>query len=143
MNSRFHTKKYKPSGIARFDIVKNRGGLKFDEQQIPDGYFDLILADVPCSGSGTWGRNPERLYQFKEEEIASYTKIQQSIIENAVRYLRPGGKLIFITCSVYKKENSDNVLFFKKYGLELKKEEYFPGYENYADTLYGAILEKK
>mgnify|MGYP002655003678 FL=1 len=71
--------------------------------------FDLIMADVPCSGSGTWGRTPEFLSFFNKASIDTYAVLQQKICTNAVTKLKPGGYFLYITCSVFKKENEENV----------------------------------
>ncbi len=139
---RFQKKGLEPKGVQVFDVVKNRSGLTFNNEMVREGYFDLILADVPCSGSGTWGRNPERLYQFKEAEVEVYSSIQRSVVANAIRYLKVGGQLIYITCSVYKQENAENLAYIRELGLELEHERYFIGYNRNADTMYGALLRK-
>jgi 16S rRNA (cytosine967-C5)-methyltransferase len=106
--------------------------------------FDGIIADVPCSGSGTWGRSPEMLTLFNEEEINTYSEKQRRIVAKAHKHLKPGGKLIYITCSVFKEENEEAVDFFRKeLSLQVEKQEYFKGFTHRADTLFAAILKKK
>ncbi|MEO6868508.1 MAG: methyltransferase domain-containing protein, partial [Ginsengibacter sp.] len=86
----------------------------------PQKDFDLIIADVPCSGSGTWSRTPEQLRFFQEAEIDRYATLQKNILKNTVDSLKPGGCLVYVTCSVFTKENEDNVNFVKEQlGLEL------------------------
>ena len=77
------------------------------KQGIGSQKFDLIICDSPCSGSGTWGRTPEQLIFFKEKEIAAYSKLQKEIALNSIPYLKKGGYLLYITCSVFKKENEE------------------------------------
>ncbi len=118
--------------------------LQFVSPEIPENHFDLIIADVPCSGSGTWQRTPERLLFFKENEIEKYAALQKKIIENAIKHLQHNSYLLYVTCSVFAKENEDNVLFLQKeYRLELLQMEYLKGYETQADTLFTALLIKK
>ena len=106
--------------------------------------FDLIIADVPCSGSGTWARTPEQLLYFDKKEILKYAELQQKIVLNASKYLKDGGYLLYITCSVFKKENEENVNFIQhKTSLELVKSEYLKGYEMQADTLFAALFKKR
>ena len=62
--------------------------------------FDFIFADVPCSGSGTWGRTPEQLKYFKLDQLDNYTVLQGKIIENIIPALKLHGYLLFATCSV-------------------------------------------
>ncbi len=142
LKERFQKVNIQPYGVAVFDVIKNTGGLAFNKEKIPDGFFDIILADAPCTGSGTWGRNPERLYQFKEPEIEVYVNLQKSIVANSLRYLKPGGLLIYITCSVYTAENTSNLKTFEAHGLKMQLEKYFIGHTRNADTLYGAVMEK-
>lgn len=109
-----------------------------------DNNFELIIADVPCSGSGTWSRTPEQLTLFKEKEIDKYAQLQKNIIKNVVPYLDNNGILLYITCSVFKKENEDNVDFIlETFHLTLLKTEYFEGYEMQGDTLFVAVFRKE
>ncbi|MGN6267574.1 MAG: Fmu (Sun) domain-containing protein [Ginsengibacter sp.] len=105
--------------------------------------FDVIIADVPCSGSGTWARTPEQLLFFQQNEIEKYALLQRQIVMNAMPFLKPNGYLLYITCSVFKKENEENVAFFtEKNTLTLINSEYLKGYEVQADTLFVALIKK-
>ncbi len=109
-----------------------------------DDTFELIIADVPCSGSGTWSRTPEQLNYFKEAEIDKYALLQKNILKNVAPSLRDKGILLYITCSVFKKENEDNVDFIAKtFQLTLLEAEYLEGYEMQADTLFVAVFRKE
>lgn len=115
------------------------------EQPLPASFhqsYDLIIADLPCTGSGTWGRTPEQLVYFREEMIASYGRRQQKILENILPAMRPGGYLLFITCSVFRGENEDNIVFLQEAGLQLLRMEMLKGYEKKADTLFAALLRR-
>jgi 16S rRNA (cytosine967-C5)-methyltransferase len=106
--------------------------------------FDLVFADVPCSGSGTWGRTPEQLAFFTTSYLSYYTSLQQQIVANCVKAVKPGGYFIYATCSIYKDENELQVQsILKEHSFELISEQYFVGYDQQADTLYGALLKKK
>ncbi|KAA9039268.1 Fmu (Sun) domain-containing protein [Ginsengibacter hankyongi] len=108
-----------------------------------DQSFDIIIADVPCSGSGTWARTPEQLHFFKKDEIKKYALLQRKIVENALPHLKNNGHLLYVTCSVFKKENEENVILFQeKYKLNLLKLEYLKGYEMQADTMFVALFIK-
>lgn len=103
--------------------------------------FDLIICDSPCTGSGTWSRTPDQLFYFKKESIAKYAMLQKQILLTVVKSLKPGGKLLYITCSVFKKENEEVVLFVQKeLKLKLEISEMFKGYEMKADTLFAALF---
>jgi 16S rRNA (cytosine967-C5)-methyltransferase len=104
---------------------------------------DLIIADVPCTGSGTWARTPEQLYFFHKKDIDKYAALQKKIIENALPHLKINGHFLYITCSVFKKENEENVAFIQqKFQLNLLNMAYLKGYEIQADTLFIALFKK-
>ncbi len=128
-------KKYK-SFVADLSSGKQPG---FDEQ------FDIILADLPCSGSGTWSRTPEQLSFFDENRIEHYSSLQRKILENVWNYLKPGGHLLYITCSVFAAENEDNIRHFtgRDESIDLVKMEVLKGYDIKADSLFVTLLRKK
>ena len=105
--------------------------------------FKLIIADVPCSGSGTWSRTPEQLYFFNENEIEKYSSLQKKIVSNVIPQLQSGGSFIYITCSVFKKENEEVVDFIEQnFHLQLKQVEVLKGYDMKADSMFVAVFEK-
>ncbi len=71
--------------------------------------FDRILLDAPCSGTGTIRRNPEIKWRLEEEELGRYARLQRSLLENAVQYLKAGGRLVYATCSLEPEENEEVV----------------------------------
>ena len=72
-------------------------------------FFDRILADVPCSGTGTLGRNPEIKWRLKPEDLRDLHDRQLAILLSALAQVAPGGHLIYSTCSLEKEENEDVV----------------------------------
>lgn len=66
---------------------------------------DWVLVDAPCSGSGTWRRNPDLKWRFWLEDLQEIKNIQQRILQNAARLVKPGGRLVYVTCSVFPDEN--------------------------------------
>jgi 16S rRNA (cytosine967-C5)-methyltransferase len=106
--------------------------------------FDLIIADVPCSGSGTWGRTPEQLSFFQSSSIETYSALQKKIVSNTITQLKPNGYFLYITCSVLKKENEVNVEWMQEeLKLQLVKQEVIKGYRYKADTMFAALLAKE
>lgn len=99
--------------------------------------YDLIILDAPCSGSGTWSRTPEQLAFFNINRIEHYINLQQRIAMNVIQNLKPNGKLVYITCSVFKKENEQIVSLLKD-KLQLQRMEVLKGYDKKADTLFAA-----
>lgn len=108
-----------------------------------DYEFDGIIMDAPCSGSGTWGRTPEMIAQFADHKIKFFTELQRKIITNVIKYLKPGKPFIYITCSVFKQENEEQVSWLcKTFDLEVEQQELIKGYEAKADTMFVARLIK-
>jgi 16S rRNA (cytosine967-C5)-methyltransferase len=134
-------KRFREAGLRKFksfvaDLTSDA------ELPVSPGEFDLIIADVPCSGSGTWSRTPEQLYYFDEKKIDAYSALQKKIISVLIPYLKAGGHLLYITCSVFKKENEDIVSFIKEQsGLNPVKTELLKGYGEKADTLFACLLK--
>lgn len=109
--------------------------------QLSDKKFDFIICDVPCSGSGTWSRTPEQLSYFEENRIKDYAGLQRKIISNSIKALRKGSWLLYITCSVFKEENEEQVLFIQQnFNLELIKSGIIEGYTTKADTMFAALF---
>ena len=68
---------------------------------------DIVIADLPCSGLGIIGKKPDIKYQMTEEKTEELVKLQRQILSVVWRYVKPGGKLIYSTCTINKKENED------------------------------------
>jgi 16S rRNA (cytosine967-C5)-methyltransferase len=108
---------------------------------LPSGGFDLVIADVPCSGSGTWGRDPWALSLFGLKDLEDYANRQRAIMSGLLKTVKPGGFLLYITCSVYALENESMVAFAEKQGnLRVLKSGLIRGYQQRADTLYAALF---
>ncbi|HUK60347.1 MAG TPA: RsmB/NOP family class I SAM-dependent RNA methyltransferase [Stellaceae bacterium] len=74
--------------------------------------FDRVLVDAPCTGTGTWRRNPDAKWRLKPEDLAELTALQADILASACRLVRPGGRLIYVTCSLLADENEEQVARF-------------------------------
>ncbi len=103
--------------------------------------FDLVICDVPCTGSGTWGRTPEQLYFFSEEKIDVYAELQRKIVSHVLPHVKPGGYLLYSTCSVFSKENED-ILTVLPAGIEVVKMEWLKGYDRKADSMFAVLLRR-
>lgn len=103
----------------------------------------LALADVPCTGSGTWGRTPEDLFFFDPRKINNYSITQRKILTNIASRLAPGAALVYCTCSVFRKENEEMITFLEEnLHLQSERTENLTGYPYHADTLFASRLSK-
>ncbi len=80
--------------------------------QTPAGKFDMVLTDVPCSGSGSWRRSPDAKWRLTAEKLAELLQVQSKILDEAHAFLRPGGYLAYITCSLLDQENKQQIQDF-------------------------------
>lgn len=70
---------------------------------------DRVLIDVPCSGSGTWRRNPDLKWRFSPKDLEEVLDVQARIFQSAARLVKPGGRLVYATCSIFKAENDRQI----------------------------------
>ncbi len=68
--------------------------------------------DAPCTGTGTWRRNPDARHTLAEQDLAELLPKQAAILDAASRLVRPGGKMVYATCSLLTEENEDQVSAF-------------------------------
>lgn len=105
----------------------------------PGKKYDIVMADVPCSGSGTWGRTPADMQFFTDAKLRRFVELQQRILTNILSSLKPGGQLLYFTCSVYAEENEQQVQYILDNSfLELADMRLLEGYQKGADTLFSA-----
>jgi 16S rRNA (cytosine967-C5)-methyltransferase len=133
-------KRFKKAGIKNYDyFVADISSPDFTIQK----KFDVIICDAPCSGSGTWSRTPEQLFFFKKEKISHYSDLQKKIVSNALKALGENGWLLYITCSVFKKENEEVVEFIQQnQSVRPVSMHYLKGYNKKADSLFIALFNK-
>ncbi|HXZ14437.1 MAG TPA: RsmB/NOP family class I SAM-dependent RNA methyltransferase [Roseiarcus sp.] len=81
---------------------------------LPDleGRCDLVLIDAPCTGSGAWRRNPDAKWRIRPGALEQRIKDQDEALERAVRFVKVGGRMVYVTCSVLRSENEDRVAAF-------------------------------
>ena len=107
-----------------------------------EDYYDLVIADVPCSGLGVIGRKPDIRYNMTPERIDGLVRLQREILANAVRYVRHNGYMIFSTCTAGRAENEDNKDFIIRSGFtSLLERRIFPG-ELDSDGFYYSLLKR-
>ena len=76
-----------------------------DRAGLAQGAYDLVLADAPCSGSGTWRRQPEAKWRLTPEALGAHARLQAKVLAQAQAHVAPGGLLAYATCSVLIEEN--------------------------------------
>ncbi len=103
--------------LAQLSPRARRAGAKIIRSRVlgkekPQGTFDIVLLDAPCSGSGTWRRSPEMKWRLSEERLKAFASLQSHLLERASTYVRKTGRLVYVTCSILPKENTDRVSAF-------------------------------
>lgn len=110
-----------PWRLAKAQERLKRAGVHNHRSQIlPDntwlkrqtGTFDRVLVDAPCSGTGTWRRNPDLKLKFTQKDLENLVQEQQTILKTAALLVKPGGLLVYATCSVLRRENHQQVAIF-------------------------------
>lgn len=114
---------------------------------------DIVLVDAPCSGTGTWRRNPDMRAKFHPNDLQELIAVQNEILSIAATLVKAGGQLVYATCSVLREENEEQIQnFLKNHGQFLpKKAKYCANregfmrlspYRNDTDGFFAAILKK-
>ncbi len=120
---------------------------------------DWVLLDVPCTGTGTWRRNPDLKWRTEEEDLKDMVEIQKRILGSAQRLVKPGGRLVYATCSILKEENEKQIEAFLEehtdFSLEPVTRSSIPmnavqegcvrlyPHQHGTDGFFGAVLKKK
>lgn len=96
-----------PARMSDIPARAMRAGATLTTATRPDDHapYDLVLCDVPCSGSGTWRRDPEARWRLTVDRLAELGRIQRQIVKEAQGLVRPGGRLVYMTCSLLNAEN--------------------------------------
>ncbi len=76
------------------------------------GRCDLVMVDAPCTGSGTWRRNPDAKWRMRPGALELRMKEQTEVLEEAARFVKPGGRIVYITCSLLVEENENQIAGF-------------------------------
>jgi len=117
-----------PARLAELEKRDARGGTAWiDAQHLPTegearlaklkglkGQADLVLVDAPCSGSGTWRRAPDLRWRFDETDLNTFARLQTHLLRESADLVKPGGRLVYMTCSLYDLENEQRVRRFLK-----------------------------
>jgi 16S rRNA (cytosine967-C5)-methyltransferase len=97
------------AGVRNLQV---RTPLRPDPLNDLEGRMDLVFIDAPCSGSGAWRRHPDTKWRLTPEALARRQADQDAVLDAGVLYVRPGGRIVYVTCSVLAEENEDRVAAF-------------------------------
>lgn len=103
-----------PQRMRDLPVRAARAGAEVRLVTQPEGSFDVVLCDAPCSGSGTWRRNPEAKWALTPTRLTELTEIQRQILSEAASLVAPGGLLAYATCSVLDAENQEVIGRFSR-----------------------------
>jgi 16S rRNA (cytosine967-C5)-methyltransferase len=98
------------SGARNVQIRTPRGSADAVADQA--GSVDLVLVDAPCTGSGAWRRNPDAKWRLRPGALQLRQQEQAVVLDRAAALVKPGGRIAYITCSVFEEENGDQVRRF-------------------------------
>ena len=110
--------------LSRLPLRADRAGATIIQSQLLDpgqedkalaewlGKADAVLIDAPCSGTGTWRRNPEGRWRLTPRELARLVVLQARLLDLAARLVKPGGRLVYVTCSLLDSEGADQAAAF-------------------------------
>jgi 16S rRNA (cytosine967-C5)-methyltransferase len=110
------------------------------------GTFDRVLVDAPCTGTGTWRRNPDARLRLVERDLEELVPKQAMLIRQAAKLVRGGGKLIYSTCSLLTEENEAQVESFVAEHPEFSRAQpdlVLTPRQHGTDGFFGAVLERR
>ena len=148
-NGKFYVHDIDERKLKEADLRAKRAGVKFKRLEVKNlqrysRSFDYIIADVPCSGSGAWRRNPQQKWRITPESLNRILTKQTVILDEAKDLLKNDGYIVYITCSLLKIENEEVIQKFlvdnKYFRLVNKKNVTI---DNYGDGFFCAVLQKK
>ena len=100
------------AGAMIADTVLMNPGREMEALERYAGKADVVLIDAPCSGTGTWRRNPEARWRLSEAELARVTGIQSRLLDLATSLVKAGGRIVFVTCSLLDEEGAGQIEAF-------------------------------
>lgn len=121
------------------------------------GEMDLVFVDAPCTGSGTWRRHPDAKWRLTPDTLQRRLNEQRKVLDQAAEFVRPGGRMVYVTCSFFAEENEQQVEAFlaRNDAFKLRKLTLFPEYttpQGYlrlsprtagTDGFFAALLDRK
>jgi 16S rRNA (cytosine967-C5)-methyltransferase len=109
-------KRLRRAGVQNYQLYPDKEKL----HNLLKNKCDWILLDVPCSGTGTIRRNPDLKIKFTIERLEELLNVQEKILEESLDLLKPNGKIVYVTCSLLKEENINQIMrFCRKFGVKI------------------------
>ncbi|MEO0485645.1 MAG: RsmB/NOP family class I SAM-dependent RNA methyltransferase [Pseudomonadota bacterium] len=105
------------------------------------GEYDLVLCDVPCSGSGAWRRAVGGKWSLSPEDVANFVAKQRDILNSAARFVAPGGQLAYMTCSLFDPENGAQARDFGRSHRLMQEQQFTPLDQGRGDGFYLAVFD--
>lgn len=131
------------AGVRNLQI---RSPMERDPLRGLDGRMDLVFVDAPCTGSGTWRRHPDAKWRLSPEQLERRMAEQDAVLDQAAPFVKGGGRLVYVTCSLFAEENEDRVAAFlgrhedfKAVGEPLRLSPLTDG----TDGFFGQVLERQ
>lgn len=135
-------KRLKRAGVQNAQVLFSDSAQKKTLQE----KFDWVLVDAPCSGTGTLRRNPDMKWRFTLKMLQKVLEEQRLIFEQALQFVKPGGHIVYTTCSILQAENEEQTQYFKKtFSLTTTASSFstLPLDANDPDGFYGQVFYKK
>ncbi|MCE3289295.1 MAG: sun [Caulobacter sp.] len=122
-----------------------------------EGAMDLVFVDAPCTGSGTWRRHPDAKWRLSPDSLQRRLNEQRKVLDQASEYVKPGGRMVYVTCSFFAEENESQVEAFlaRNDAFRLRRIDLFPDFttpQGYlrlsprtagTDGFFAALLDRK
>ena len=115
VDGHFHAYDHFPNRLKDLPLRAQRAGVEVAILADPGSKapYDLVLCDAPCSGSGSWRRDPQGKWALTPEKLLEICGLQAEILDHAAQLVQPEGALVYVTCSVLQAENENQVLAFE------------------------------
>lgn len=98
--------------LRRAGVRNAQAHANVEDLAVLEGQMDLVLVDAPCTGSGTWRRRPDAKWRLSDQQLERREVEQREVLDAAKAYVKPGGRLVYITCSLFAPENGNQVDVF-------------------------------
>lgn len=142
------------AGVTNLDL---RTPLNKEPLKGLEGAMDLVFVDAPCTGSGTWRRHPDAKWRLSPDSLQRRLNEQRKVLDQASEYVKPGGRMVYVTCSFFAEENEQQVEAFlaRNGAFKLRKLTLFPEFttpQGYlrltprtagTDGFFAALLDRK